>query len=73
MLWGQDECPDTPVMLGPNELQIVKTTKHVGVSLVSEDSMILDTYRDRIATARKALFSVRGVGSNMVPVTPVVM
>ena len=73
MIWGKDNSPEEPIMLGNGQLNIVNRYKHMGIQLSSCETNTNSIYSERIGAGRGALFAARGLGSLRVPVPPKVM
>ena len=61
------------ILLGNDEIRVVTSCKHVGVALASKSVDVFNAYQDRVAGGRKIVYSARGIGSERVPVSPLVM
>lgn len=73
MIWGKDGNPDLKLMLGNNVIKIVDKCKHVGVPLVSNSADEISNLHDRANKGKVLVLTARGLGSDRVPVSPVVM
>ena len=73
MVWGIDRNPNEDIRLGNFSLECKESVKHVGITLTNSQKASQCAINERIATSRKLLHSVRGLGSHSVPVSPTVM
>ena len=73
MVWGEDTSPNMNILLGNDEIRVVTSCKHVGVALASKSVDSFNAYQDRVAVGRKIVYSARGIGSERVPVSQLVM
>ena len=73
MIWGEDHDPHTKIKLGNNQVNVVSSSKHLGISLASNKKMTHEIYDARIGTARSLLYCARGIGSKNVPVAPAIL
>lgn len=73
MVWGKDNQRTTDIMFGGEIIYPSKTSKHMGITLCSDNKLMRGLCSDRIGAARKVLYSARGIGSAIVPVPPGVL
>ena len=67
MVWGRDQLPGTPVVLGNKELKFVDECKHMGVKLTNKMQVKRRILHERIGKGRNALLATRGIGSHSRP------
>ena len=73
MIWRKDTSPNMNILLGNDEKGVVTSFKHVAVGLVSKSADSFNAFQDRVAVGRRIVYSARGIGSERVPVSPLVM
>ena len=67
MVWGRDQLPGTPVVLGNKELKFVDECKHMGVKVTNKMQVKTRILHERIGKGRNALLATRGIGSHSRP------
>ena len=73
ILFGQDTCPKQKMTLGGCVIDEVAGDIHMGVLLSNDREMESGFVRQRIGKAMRAYFAAVGLGSQAIPVSPVVM
>lgn len=68
MVWGKDDCPDTPIMLGNSVLETVTSHKHLGIELASTNNVLNEIYNKKIGEAQKIFYTARGLGNYHIPI-----
>jgi hypothetical protein len=73
LIFGEDTCPDVPLLLGTETIQVKKGDCHMGIYIGQDKGLENEFVRQRINRARKAFFASQNIGSRSTPVSPVVM
>ena len=73
MITGPDECPNRKIKLGNEVIECKKQVKHVGIIICKDNKDMINVIDEKVSLARKYIFSARGLGSYMVPVSPRIM
>ena len=73
MIWGKDKSPEIPLVFGDAEIKIVDKSRHLGIVLHNNNVTSSKIMTARISDGRSSLLAARGIGSNLVPVNPVVL
>ena len=73
LLWGKDIEPNVPIMLGPGQLNIVKTCKHMGVTLSTDNNEQKEIRAKRISAGKGVMYAARGLGSHTLQMPPKVL
>ena len=72
MIFGEEDSPNTVIKLGNDIVPIVTKSKHMGVCINSSKGGEFEFVKDKIGAGKRAYFSVQGIGSKSVPITPIV-
>ena len=70
LLWGKDNEPNVPIVIGPNTLKIENSCKHMGITLTTNKHMKKVAIEKRVSNGKKVLYAARGIGSLGVCVPP---
>ena len=73
MIWGEDEMPNMPVKLGEAEIKIVRTCRHMTITLANDRKIEEESYKDPIGAAQNTVFAARGIDSFNTPMTPFIL
>ena len=73
MLWGKDSEPGVKLKLGPQQLEIVQSSKHMGITLCSDKKLEQRILNKRISAAQCIVLASRGIGSYEAPVPPTII
>ena len=69
-VWGEDNRPDVPIMLGKDAIITTQTNKHMGLEITSDERTLPEICNRRISAAQNSLYAAMGIGSSSVPVSP---
>ena len=70
LLWGKDNDPDIPIVLGSNTLKIVECCKHMGIDLTTNKHIMKENVLRRVSRGKNVVYAARGLGSHMLSVPP---
>ena len=70
MCWGEDACPNIPVVFGNQVLEAKEECKHMGVTLTSDRRKTIEICQKRIGSGKYALLSGLGLGGTGARTSP---
>ena len=73
MIWGVDTQPSLEVTFGGDILKPVEICKHMGIKLYTNRNQVKCIYEDRIGLAKRVMFTAKGIGSQSIPVPPLIL
>ena len=73
VVFGKDYCPNQELKMGVNTLTIEEKVKHMGVVLCKTNSSKQDDINRRIGKGQSVLNAARGIGSEQIPMPPLVL
>ena len=70
LVFGKDEDPTRTIHMGPDPVVVEKSSMHMGVTLTHSNLEEEEFVRDRCSSGMRCYYSVKGVGSKKIPLTP---
>ena len=73
LIFGRDECPARSLVLGDQEVEIVKCAKHLGVPLAVDASGLDKVVEEFVSKGRRSSYASLALGNRYHPVPPLLL